>query len=136
MATDESADEKLFQYLESKKKRGAQPGNRNALKHGLYSRLLLPDEKKSLKKEGHGELDDEIELIRAYLFRTAKFFKENPPAKGPEYLVVMRTLTAAVTCLQGSYRTQKAVFDKDIDLVDEFFRLIELDPEEEGKEEK
>ena len=56
--------------LVPKRHKGGQPGNRNALKHGLYSRLLLPDEKKSLDRDSVGKLDDEITMMRALLYRT------------------------------------------------------------------
>ncbi len=94
-----------------KRKRGGQPGNRNALKHGLYSRFFLPDEKKSLENESLGKLDDEIELLQAYIYRTLKYFTENPPANELAQLTTIHSLTAAMTCLQGFYRTKKAVFD-------------------------
>ncbi len=116
-----------------KKKRGGQPGNRNALKHGLYARFLLPDEKKGLENESLGELKDEIDLMRAYIFRTLKFFMKNPPATAPDQLSTLRSIAAAMTCLQGFYRTQKTVFDNIPNPIDEFLKAIEYDPSEEDE---
>lgn len=48
-----------------KRKKGAQPGNRNAWKHGLYSRVLSQPEYLSFQKAASMEgLDIEIALLR------------------------------------------------------------------------
>lgn len=48
-----------------KKKRGAQPGNQNARKHGFYSDVMTANDIKNYKKavKVHG-LDSEINLMR------------------------------------------------------------------------
>ncbi len=47
------------------RKIGAQPGNQNARKHGLYSKVLAPDEKRQLKTaSGVDGLDQEIAILR------------------------------------------------------------------------
>ena len=48
----------------------ARPGNRNALKHGLYSDRLTDDEKALLEQIQVGSLDEEIRLARVLLMRT------------------------------------------------------------------
>ena len=46
-------------------KRGAQPGNQNARKHGFYSRALDEAEQIQLEEAAHIEgLDDEIAVLR------------------------------------------------------------------------
>ncbi len=53
-----------------KKKRGGQPGNQNALKHGYYSKLL--DKTGQFDYISAGELegiDEEIKLLRAEIIR-------------------------------------------------------------------
>ncbi len=48
-----------------KRKSGGQPNNRNALKHGFYSKVLAPQEKRELKYAGGVDgLDQEIAIIR------------------------------------------------------------------------
>ena len=48
-----------------KRKSGGQPRNRNALKHGFYSKVLAPREKRELKDAGGVEgLDQEIAILR------------------------------------------------------------------------
>ena len=46
-------------------KTGGQPGNHNAFKHGFYSKVLEPDEKRELKwADSVDGLDQEIAIIR------------------------------------------------------------------------
>lgn len=48
-----------------KRKKGAQPGNRNALKHGFYSKVLTEAEKLELQQAVSVEgLDAEIAILR------------------------------------------------------------------------
>ena len=55
-----------------KRKRGAQPRNKNALKHGFYSELLTKDEIARLNQIREIDLDDETKLLRALAFRLAE----------------------------------------------------------------
>lgn len=50
------------------KRRGGQPGNTNAVKHGLYSRRFDPDEIEALSGMQEG-VKDEIEVVRVTLRR-------------------------------------------------------------------
>ena len=50
-----------------KRKRGAQPGNSNALKHGLYARYFTQTERDDL--EQHEVLDSEIDMLRVAIQR-------------------------------------------------------------------
>ena len=59
-----SADEKK----RPKKKRGGQPGNQNARKHGFYSSHLPPEQAKLLEEAGDlRDLRPEIALLRVKL---------------------------------------------------------------------
>ena len=48
----------------SKRKRGAQPGNLNAFKHGLYSKRSIPIDDKEREDILSTKLDDEIAMLR------------------------------------------------------------------------
>jgi hypothetical protein len=48
----------------SKRKRGAQPENINALRHGFYSRLFKPYEAKEIEDILSTSLEDEIAMLR------------------------------------------------------------------------
>jgi len=47
-----------------KRKRGAQPGNQNACKHGFYSKHLEKARRQEIKEAARNGLDEEIALLR------------------------------------------------------------------------
>lgn len=51
------------------KKPGAQKGNKNAEKHGFYSKNFTADENKRLTTSDRYSLDDEIDLLRVCIDR-------------------------------------------------------------------
>jgi len=54
--------------ISEKRKRGAPPGNKNAVKHGFYSKALLEAERISLQQAVEVEgVDEEIALLRCKL---------------------------------------------------------------------
>lgn len=53
----------------SPRRGGAQPGNANALKHGLYSRHHPPFDRKALQQVPVADLQGEIDLTRLFLQR-------------------------------------------------------------------
>jgi hypothetical protein len=54
------------------RKRGGQPGNRNALKHGYYSRVFTREEIEDLRSAGDVRgLDEEIALVRHVIKKAA-----------------------------------------------------------------
>ena len=53
-----------------KRKRGGQPGNRNAFKHGLYSKAMQEEEKVNYKVAAGVEgIDQEIALLRLEILK-------------------------------------------------------------------
>ncbi len=55
-----------------KRRPGGQPGNRNALRHGYYSRAFTRDEKKDLRSVADvSGLDEEIALVRHVIKKAA-----------------------------------------------------------------
>jgi hypothetical protein len=61
----------------SKRRRGAQPGNLNALKHGFYSRHFATMELKDLEALLDSGLDSEINLLRVATRRLLTLTAEN-----------------------------------------------------------
>jgi hypothetical protein len=49
------------------RKKGAQPGNQNAHKHGIYSKFILLRDQSALESMSDGGLADELALARARL---------------------------------------------------------------------
>lgn len=60
------------------RKRGAQPGNQNARKHGFFARVLNKSDKRHYREaeELYG-LDDEIKLLRAKIKTLVEHSPEN-----------------------------------------------------------
>jgi len=56
--------------MKSKRKRGAQPNNLNAFRHGFYSRLFQPLEAEDLEDMLNTGLEDEIAMLRVVTRRT------------------------------------------------------------------
>lgn len=99
-----------------KKKSGGQPGNKNALKHGFYSKQFSADESKRLNSEDEKELQSEINLLRVKIDRLSKllFDKElfeltdnNGNIRTDDhYLNQLNTLSNMLTSLATLKRTQ------------------------------
>jgi len=51
------------------RKHGAQPGNKNAEKHGFYSRQFSTDESKRLETQDRFTIESELDLIRVCIDR-------------------------------------------------------------------
>jgi len=62
-----------------RRRRGAPLGNANHLKHGFYSRLLCPWEKKILDQIPFTDLQGEIETLRAFLQRYGEIASRADP---------------------------------------------------------
>jgi len=59
----------------TEKKRGAPPGNKNALKHGFYSRAFTKEEQREWKSAAKNRLQPEINLFKVLIARTASMLK-------------------------------------------------------------
>ncbi len=60
----------------TKRKRGGQPGNANALRHGFYSKSFTDAEMGRLDLDIEGEFIDEIALARTNAARLADLLKD------------------------------------------------------------
>jgi hypothetical protein len=98
-----------------KNKRGAQPGNRNAIKHGFYSDQFKQAEKMYLSLIQQADLTDEIELFRVQLRR---YFEAETVALGhmdfETRLQSMHTFSLAIECFNRLVRTQAILNSKPI----------------------
>ena len=65
----------IYQPSLFEKRRGGQPGNTNAVKHGLYSRRFNPEEIENLSGMQDG-VKDEIEVVRVSLARILDFINQ------------------------------------------------------------
>ena len=94
--------------MSTRKKRGAQPGNRNALKHGFYARQFEDEELSDLEILQQGvSLNDEILMLRIV---TRRLLEMSNRCEDIEQLSgVLNTLGLAATRLGTLVRLRKQV---------------------------
>ena len=93
------------------RKRGAQPGNANARKHGFYSSRLLPDEVKDLDDLEPVDMSGEIDLIRTQLRRLLEDANAQP-ASFQQRIDLIRVICIAVRSLSRLIRTHNTIYPK------------------------
>ena len=97
------------------KRRGGQPGNTNAVKHGLYSRRFDPDEIEALSGMQEG-VKDEIDVVRVQLSRILDYieqFRVNDQIKmDPEdYAAMLNLITKNASTVARLMQIDKALND-------------------------
>ena len=85
------------------RKRGEQPGNLNALKHGFYSKHFQKNELNDL--EEIGDLQEEIQMMRVVIRRVLEAASECKNVG--ELSNLLNTLGLASTRVAGLMKTQK-----------------------------
>ncbi len=115
------------------KKRGAPPGNKNALKHGFYSRAFTKGEQREGESAAKGRLQPEIDLLKVLIARTAARLKpngNNPPPPFNKSLSMLFVVSMAITRLNSFYRTNDKLFAASDDSLIEFLKALGLNQEE------
>jgi hypothetical protein len=96
------------------KKPGAQPGNKNAERHGFYSKQFTADESKRLALADRLSVEDEIDLIRVSIDRLSKelSFDEKTltdsngnATRDSHYLAQLNTLSIMTQAISTLIRT-------------------------------
>jgi hypothetical protein len=91
-----------------KRKKGAQPGNNNAIKNGFYSRYFKKRDITDLQKHDFEGLKDEIELFRVQIRRISEM--SSGINNLPDALDYLNCLSNAVDSLSRLVRTHYFVF--------------------------
>lgn len=104
--------EGIYQPSLFERRRGGQPGNTNAVKHGLYSRRFDPEEVEALSGMQEG-VKDEIELARVNLSRIAEYINSvDMTGMTVEDYVALQNLIAKYTATVGRLKQiDKALSD-------------------------
>lgn len=89
------------------RRRGGQPGNRNALRHGFYSGSFQQKEAELLSSGGGVDFDDEIELVRILIKRTMDKAKEQDDLTLDENLSLLRTVSFAAMVVERLSRARQ-----------------------------
>jgi len=118
----------------STKKRGGQQGNKNALRHGFYSKTFTPDEVKRLDVQEGLDVSPEIVLLRVMidrLFDQISFEAETyTDANGnnlrnDHYLRQLNTLAAMTQSQATLVRTQYLIRGKSGDIQSSILAALE-----------
>ncbi len=91
-----------------RRKRGGQPGNTNALRHGFYSRKFHAGDLEDLESGSTASLEDEIAMLRVSIRRVFDFASENADDLD-EWWKTLAVLGAASTKLASLMRTEQAL---------------------------
>jgi len=95
--------------LQDLRKRGGQPGNRNALKHGFYSGKYKAIEDSELQTVLNQGLEDEISLLRVVMRRVFEYAGQSEKPAAEVWVSTLSALGVAATRLAGLLKAQKVI---------------------------
>ena len=119
-----------------RRKPGAQPGNKNALRHGFYQERFTANENKRLDKQDATDVLAEIALLRVCIDRLTEqlafnelYVKDNKgkvtEVKDDYTLKALNTLGIMTQSLSTLTRTHYLVRGKSSDVTDSIMRALE-----------
>ena len=97
------------------KKRGGQPGNTNALKHGFYTKNFSITERRGLQEIEGVVLSDEIGLLRVLIRRFAEQIKGSQGVSLNESAQHLAVISEAMLRLASLLRTDKLLGGSEYD---------------------
>lgn len=113
-----------------KRKRGAQPGNKNAFRHGFYSPSYTSAEMLSLDSNVKGEFHDEINLARVNANRLAELLKDYKTMPFLEVVSASNALNNYLDRIQSLSRAQKFIYQNQTTIEKALEELSYIPPEE------
>ena len=113
-----------------KRKRGAQPGNKNAFRHGFYSPSFTSGEMRCLDSNVKGEFHDEINLARVNANRLAELLKDYKTMPFEEVVSASNALNNYLDRIQSLSRAQKFVYQNQTTIEKALEELGAIPPEE------
>jgi hypothetical protein len=114
----------------SKRKRGAQPGNSNALRHGLYSKNFTETELTGLDQDVKGEFTDEIALARVQAGRLSEILKDYKTMPFDDYIAASNALNNYLDRIQRLSRAQHFMYRNQTTMAQALAELANIPPEE------
>ena len=109
--TQEEIDQELDDIIPARaggNKRGGQPGNLNALKHGFYAPQYRLEELRKLEDLNEDEVTEEIALLQVLMKRVFVGMKDDIPLTS--HFRAVRILSYADACLEKLNRTRSLSF--------------------------
>jgi hypothetical protein len=114
-----------------KRNRGGQPGNRNAFRHGYYSKSFSEEELKRLDDHVKGEFTDEIAVARVNAGRLAELLKEYKTMPFENMIAASNALNNFLDRIQTLSRTYHFLYRKSTTTFEQAMELLESLPPEE-----
>ena len=94
----------------TRRKRGGQPGNANALRHGFYAKSFTDAEMGRLDKDIEGEFIDEIALARTNAARLADLLKDYKNMSIDDVVSASNALNHYLDRIQSLSRAQRFMY--------------------------
>lgn len=116
------------------RKSGAQPGNKNAMRHGFYAQRFTADQNNRLDQQKPVDVQSEIALIRVCIDKLRDELNFEPAyltdaqkneTRDEHYLKALNTLGLMTQSLSTLVRTQHLVHGKTSDVQDSILRALE-----------
>ena len=114
----------------SPRRRGGQPGNANALRHGFYSKYFTETELQSLDANIKGEFHDEIALARIQVGRLAELLTGYKDMPFDDYIAASNALNNYLDRIQRLSRAQHFMYRNQTTLEQALEELANLPVEE------
>jgi hypothetical protein len=114
----------------TKRSRGGQPGNANALRHGLYSKNFTEAEMNGLDENIKGEFHDEIALARVQVGRLAEILKDYKSMPFGNYIAASNALNNYLDRIQRLSRAPHFMYRNQTTLEQALAELALIPPDE------
>jgi hypothetical protein len=113
-----------------KRRRGGQPGNSNALRHGFFSRSFTETEMHDLDENIKGEFIDEIALARVNASHLAELLKDYQNISLDDFVSASNALNNYLDRIQSLSRAQRFMYRNQTTLEQALAELADIPPEE------
>ena len=109
---------------------GGQPGNSNAIRHGLYSKYFTEIEMQGLDTNVTGEFTDELAFARIQLGRLAKMLENHQDMPFADYIAATNAASNFLDRIQRLSRAQQFMYRNQTTLEQAIAELSAIPPEE------
>jgi hypothetical protein len=114
----------------SPRKRGAQPGNKNAFRHGFYSKSFTETEMQSLDENVKGEFHDEIAVARIQASHLAELLMDYKKMPFENFVAGSNALNNYLDRIQSLTRNQRFIYQNQTTIEKAIEELKDIPPEE------
>ncbi len=113
-----------------KRKRGAQPGNSNAFRHGFYSKAYTQSDMQQLDTNVKGEFLDEINLARVNASHLAELMKDYKNMPLADFISASNALNNYLDRIQSLSRAQRFIYQNQTTIEKALEELKDIPPDQ------